>query len=280
MLIWSTKWFSSLRFVLKKLPGFFQTQWRKGQGFDEMVHYLVQQRLRRYKNGEQLEDFVGCLFQDKHGDARNLEIGEIEAEVATLLDAGSDTTAISLTHAMYFLLRTPVALSRLREELRVALDDSQEVSKYAKVKNLPYLHACINESLRLLPPVAFGLNRMTPPEGLMIDGNWIPGNTLVGVPAYTAHRNPLFSSSEQYQPERWLKDNIKETQGIFIPFSTGARGCIGRNISYIEQTVLLATLVQRYDLSLADSGWNLDHEEAFNLWPGPLPLKIRRRENC
>ncbi|KAL7907296.1 cytochrome P450 [Trichoderma velutinum] len=280
MLIWSTKWFSSLRFVLKKLPGFFETQWRKGQGFDEMVRYLVQQRLRRHENGEQLEDFVGCLFQDKHGEARNLEISEIEAEVATLLDAGSDTTAISLTHAMYFLMKAPAALSRLREELQAALDGSQEVAKYATVKNLPYLHACINESLRLLPPVAFGLNRMTPPEGLMIDGSWIPGNTLVGVPAYTAHRNPLFSNSEQYQPERWLEDGIKETQGTFIPFSTGARGCIGRNISYIEQTVLLATLVQRYDLNLVDPEGDLDHEEAFNLWPGPLQLKIRRREKC
>ncbi|KAL7789660.1 cytochrome P450 [Trichoderma afarasin] len=280
MLIWSTKWFLSLRSVLRRLPGFFQTQWHKGQGFDEMVRYLVQQRLRRHENGEQLEDFVGCLFQDKHGDARNLDIAEVEAEVATLLDAGSDTTAISLTHAMYFLMKSPSALSRLREELRIALDGSQDIAKYATVKNLPYLHACINESLRLLPPVAFGLNRMTPPEGLMIDGTWIPGNTLVGVPAYTAHRSPIFSNSEQYQPERWLEDGIKETQGTFIPFSTGARGCIGRNISYIEQTVLLATLVQRYDLSLVDPEGNLDHEEAFNLWPGPLPLKIRRRENC
>lgn len=84
MLIWSTKWFSSLRFVLQGFPGFFRTQWRKGQGFDEMVRYLVRQRLRRYENGEKVEDFVGCLFQDKHGEARNLEIGEIEAEVATL----------------------------------------------------------------------------------------------------------------------------------------------------------------------------------------------------
>ncbi|KAL7928364.1 cytochrome P450 [Trichoderma chlorosporum] len=278
MLIWSTKWFTSLRFVLKKIPGFFQTQWRKGQGFDEMVQHLVQQRLQRHENGEQLEDFVGCLLQDKHGEARNLDIGEIEAEVATLLDAGSDTTAISLTHAMYFLLKTPAALCRLREELEVALDGSQEVAKYANVKNLPYLHASINESLRLLPPVAFGLNRITPPEGLLIDGHWIPGNTLVGVPAYTAHRSHLFSDSEQYDPARWLKDGIKETQGTFIPFSTGARGCIGRNISYIEQTVLLATLVQRYDLRLVDPEWRLDHEEAFNLWPGPLPLKIRRRQ--
>ncbi|KAL7817966.1 cytochrome P450 [Trichoderma aethiopicum] len=279
MLIWSTKWFTSLRFVLKRLPGFFRTQWRKGQDFDEMVQHFVRQRLQRYEAGEELEDLVGCLLQDKYGDARKLEIGEIEAEVATLLDAGSDTTAISLVHAMYFLLKTPSALSRLRDELRDALGDDQEIATYADVKNLPYLHACINESLRLLPPVAFGLNRMTPPEGLKIGQDWIPGGTLVGVPAYTAHRNPFFTDCEQYQPERWLQSGIKEAQGTFIPFSTGARGCIGRNITFIEQTVLLATLVQRYDFSLLDD-WDLQHEEAFNLWPGPMPVRIRRRETC
>lgn len=102
MLIWSTKWFLSWRFVLKKLPGFFQTQWHNGQGFDEMVRYLVQQRLRRHENGEQLEDFVGCLFQDKHGDARNLEIAEIEAEVATLCKSSpmmaASVRSVLLTH--------------------------------------------------------------------------------------------------------------------------------------------------------------------------------------
>ncbi|KAL6871762.1 cytochrome P450 [Trichoderma longibrachiatum] len=277
MLIWSTKWFSSLRFVLKRLPGFFRTQWRKGQDFDEMVQHFVRQRLQRFEAGEKLEDLVACLLQDKHGEARKLGIGEIEAEVATLLDAGSDTTAISLVHAMYFLLKTPSALSRLRDELRDALEDGQEIATYASVKNLPYLHACINESLRLLPPVAFGLNRMTPPEGLQIGKDWIPGGTLVGVPAYTGHRNPVFTDCEQYQPERWLQSGIKEAQGTFIPFSTGARGCIGRNITFIEQTVLLATLVQRYDFSLLDN-WDLEHEEAFNLWPGPMPVRIRRRE--
>ncbi|KAL6874810.1 cytochrome P450 [Trichoderma novae-zelandiae] len=282
LLIWTTKCFSALRFVLKRVPGYFQTQWRKGQGFDEMVQHLVRQRIQRHQNGEQLEDLAACLLQDRHEEARNLEIGEVEAEVATLLDAGSDTTAISLTHAMYLLLKTPSALSQLREELRDALGDSQETAKYASVKNLPYLQACINESLRLLPPVAFGLNRMTPPEGLTIGEDWIPGGTLVGVPAYTAHRNPVFTNGEEYRPERWLQDGIKEAQGTFIPFSTGARGCIGRNISFIEQTVLLATLVQRYDFTLADADdhWVLDHEEAFNLWPGPMPVTIRRREAC
>lgn len=195
------------------------------------------------------------------------------------MDAGSETTGVALTHVVYFLLKTPRALSRLRQELEENVAFGNDgIATYASVKNLPYLRACLDESLRLLPPVSTGLHRLTPPEGYTIDGHWIEGGTIVVVPIYTAHRNPtFFPNPEEYQPERWLKDGIKDAQASFIPFSAGARGCIGRNITYIEQMILISTLVHRYDLRFADFLWELSHEEAFNLWPGPMPLKVRRR---
>lgn len=197
------------------------------------------------------------------------------------MDAGSDTTAIALTHVMYHLLKTPAALSQLRQEIDAhAVYGGHEVVTYASVKNLPYLRGCLDESLRLLPPVSGGLHRVTPPEGLMIDGHWIPGKTIVAVPIYTAHRNPeIFKEPKEYKPERWLTEQNKEAQASFIPFSAGARGCIGRNITYIEQMILMATIIQRYEFEFAFAQWELCHEEAFNLWPGPMPLKIRRRDN-
>lgn len=84
VLIWSTTWFRLSRSVLGKLPGYFRSQWEKGQDFDELIQHLVRQRIKRYKNGEELDDLVGCLLEDKVGKARNLEIGETEAEVSTL----------------------------------------------------------------------------------------------------------------------------------------------------------------------------------------------------
>ncbi|KAI1396781.1 cytochrome P450 [Hypoxylon fuscum] len=180
---------------------------------------------------------------------------------------------------MYYLLRSPKALDRLRGELDTAVEPTHDIASYAEVKNLPYLRACLDESLRLSPPVAFGLNRKTPPEGMFIDGHWIPGNTTVGVPAYTAHRNPdIFPDPEVFRPERWLEDGGKEAQSSFIAFSAGSRGCIGRNITYIEQTILMATLLRRYDFALSQPGWEMECEEAFNLWPKTIPLTIRRRE--
>ncbi|KAL6362875.1 hypothetical protein LRP88_04189 [Fusarium phalaenopsidis] len=279
-LVWATSWFRFLRTVLTLLPGWFRSQWLKGSQFDDMVHHLTRVRVERHRTGETLDDIVYCLIADKNGELRGFDIGEIEAEVGVLLDAGSDTTAIALTHVMYNLLRHPKALQRLRDELKETLDVDSPVASYGQVKNLPYLRACLDESMRLLPPVSFGLNRKTSLGGLTIDGQWIDEGTTVGVPAYTAHRNPeLFPDPERYYPERWLEEMNKDAMTSFIPFSAGARGCIGRNITYMEQMILIASLVRRYDFALLHDDWELDHEEAFNLWPGPMPLSISKRQD-
>lgn len=69
----------------------------------------------------------------------------------------------------------------------------------------------------------------------------IPGNTTVLISPYVAHRNQrVFPDPESFNPERWLGESGKSLQQYFILFSTGARGCIGRNISYLEQKVLNA----------------------------------------
>jgi benzoate 4-monooxygenase len=179
---------------------------------------------------------------------------------------------------MYYLLRNPASLQRLREELDTALVDIDVVAPHSLVRNLPYLRACLDESLRLSPPVPFSLNRKTPPDGAKIDNQWIPGGTTVDVPAYTAHRNPdFFPEPEAFRPERWFEEGAKAAQTSFIPFSAGARGCIGRNLTYMEQTMLIASLIHRYDFKMLNEMRELTWEEGFNLWPGPMPLLISRR---
>lgn len=299
IVVWCGSWFPALRRTLELLPG-LRSQWQKGVVFDELASHLINQRVQRQVAGEEVDDLVGSLLQDKQGLPRNFDIDEVIAEMILFskspsqdpdesqrgqskltslsVDAGSDTTAIALTHIMYHLLRNPTVLSRLRQEINQAVPNDVAIAPDAAVRSLPYLRACLDESLRLSPPVAFGLNRKTPDGGMYIDGHWIPGGTTVAVPAYTAHRNPdVFDEPEEFRPERWLSDGAKRALASFIPFSTGGRGCIGRNISYMEQSILVATLVRRYDFELPSPDWQLQWEEAFNLWPGPMPLSIRRR---
>ena len=113
----------------------------------------------------------------------------------------------------------------------------------------------------------------------MILSDHIAGNTSVGMSAYVVHRSEsIFPDPEAFRPERWLGEKGKELQQYFIPFSTGARGCIGRNISYLEQTILVASLVHRFDFALPYPGWEPERHETTNLGSGPMPMKVWKRE--
>ena len=196
-----------------------------------------------------------------------------------MLNAGSDTTALAINNVMFHLLSNPVCLVRLREEIDLVMNAGEDVAAYDTVRHLPYLRACLDESLRLTPPTTFGLPRRTPPEGFRILDEWIPGDTTVSISAYVAHRDPVvFPDPECYLPERWLGEKGKELQPYFLSFSAGARGCIGRNISYLEQTVLLATVLHRYEFALPYTGWQQHRYETFNLMAGEMPLKVWKRQ--
>lgn len=107
-------------------------------------------------------------------------------------DNRSDTTAPSLTLLFYFLARYPIHAEKIYEEIKGVDRDSP-----AALATLPHLTGTINEAMRLLPAVLTFSSRVTPPQGLMIDGTFIPGNTKICAPRYTIGRreNPPISSS-------------------------------------------------------------------------------------
>ncbi|KAL2441232.1 Cytochrome P450 monooxygenase [Exophiala dermatitidis] len=280
-LVWSYDWYKRFAALSKLVSSTYRKKWQLNQDWDGIVRNRATTRFKRYQAGEKLDDFFTAILHDKSGTPNNLEWGEMVAEVSIMMNAGSDTTAIAMNNVMFLLLKHPECLKKLREELDGVLDEDEEVAPYDKVKHLPYLRACLDEALRLLPPTTFGLPRRTPPEGAPVDGDFVPGNTTVSISSYIAHRDPtIFAEPEQYRPERWLGDAGKELQPYFIAFSAGARGCIGRNISYLEQMVVLASVLHRYEFALPHPRWEPTRRENFNLSPGPMPLKIWRRKNA
>lgn len=285
-IVWSQAAYPILRKLSNLLP-FFRQQWQNIEDWDGIVRLFIKER--RQRKNEVLNDFFKTLDI-------GIEEGELCAEISILcecyahdqikiatnpmaVDAGSDTTAIALTHVLYQLILHPETLQKLRKELADVTDGS-DVPSFSSLKQCEYLRACLDESLRLLPPISNGLQRRTPAGGMHIAGNNIAGDVMVSVSAYVAHRNPMiYPEPEEYLPERWVGDSGKELQKHFIAFSTGSRGCIGRNITYLEQTMLIATLVMRYDFSLTSTNWHMEWEERFNLWPKSLPVYIKSRTN-
>ncbi|KAJ5669556.1 hypothetical protein N7462_010626 [Penicillium macrosclerotiorum] len=277
--VWDHQHFPLLK-KLSKLSPKWRDVWKRGEPWGDIVYHQAATRLRRYMAGERLDDFFESLMEDKKHNPNNLEWGEIMAEVGGLINAGADTTSIALTNVLELLLHSPQTLQKLREEIDEVLDEDEVVASYEKIKNLPFLKACIDESLHISPPTSAGLPRRTPPEGAEILNQFIPGDTTVYMTIYGTHRDPeIFPNPDEYRPERWMDlEERKRMEPYFIPFSTGSRGCLGRNISYLEQMVVLASIVHRYEFALPSPDFQLDRQEAFNLLVGELPLKVWYRK--
>ena len=177
----------------------------------------------------------------------------------SLVNAGSDTTAITLSAVFYHLLRHRHAYDRLMEELddaaargAVAFDDAG-VLGWADSRKLPYLDAVINESFRVFPAAGLLLERHVPPAGASICGEWIPGGTIVGCSAWVLHRRrEVFGDDvERFRPERWLEaggERRKRMDAAMFQFGAGARTCIGRHISTMEVYKLVPSFLRKFEV--------------------------------
>ncbi|KAG7149456.1 Cytochrome monooxygenase FCK2 like protein [Verticillium longisporum] len=170
----------------------------------------------------------------------------------TLLTSLSDTTATSLTCLFLQLTQNPTKCRKLQEEIDKYFAD-RDGTDHASLAKLPYLQACIDESLRLYPPIPSGLQRLTPPGGIRVENTFIPGDTIVQVPSYTLFRDQrVFPRPDEFVPERWTSEpELVKDKGIFAPFSIGRYSCVGKQLGLMEIRTVTAELLRRYDVSLA-----------------------------
>lgn len=258
---------------------------KAGADWDNIIYYNTKKRLA---NQFPADDLFQCLLQDSKGQDLNLSFGEIMAECSVMMNAGTETSTAAMTSTIFLLYTHPKVLQKLRDELDAAepgneissLDKYNGIPSYEVVSKLPYLRACIEEALRLRPPSSFGLPRIVPKGGRCIANKFIPEGVTVSVPTYSILRDEsVFKDASVYNPDRWLTHDPEEKKRMMnnhIPFSTGPRACIGRNISYFEQAVVIATIVKFYDAGIQE-GFQLETQERFNSNPGDLPMAMRRR---
>lgn len=184
--------------------------------------------------------------------------------------AGADTTAITLRAVFYFLLKNPRCLQRLLSELASAdLGPSSHIVSWEQSRNLPYLGAVVQESLRLHPAVGLALERIVPETGLSVEGVFLPAGTIVGTTARAIHdKQAIFGPDpEIYNPERWLvvsEAKRTEMNNALFSFGMGARTCIGKNISLLEMYKLVPTILRQYEVSF--DHLNLSDVCAQNRW--------------
>lgn len=248
---------------------------KAGADYDNIIFHNTKLRLT---DPDAEDDIFSKLMKNAKGEDLCLEAGEILAECSVMMNAGTDTTTAALTNTIYLLYKHPKVLARLREELD-EVTGREDVPAYDSVANLTYLRACIEESLRVKPASTMGLPRVVPAGGRIIAGQFIPEGVTVSVPTYTLlHNEDAFESPNEFRPERWLVDEDKARLAkAHFPFSTGPRACIGRNIAYFEQIIVVATLVRLFDFEFQTPDFELKTLERFNGNPDELVLSCRPR---
>ncbi|KAF3921535.1 hypothetical protein AA313_de0201857 [Arthrobotrys entomopaga] len=195
------------------------------------------------------------LFQDDEKKGRKAATdGQLTGEAFLMVAAGMDTTGHALTIAAYNLIKYPEVEKKLLQELRTVMPELRSEVTEEVVQSLPFLHACIKESLRFSLGVAQPLARDVPvATGATILGHQLPPGTITMNSNYIYHMNPkVFPNPEKWDPERWFVEDTKEMENYFMPFSRGARICIGLNLAWAELSLVLAKVVRRFELAYAE----------------------------
>jgi cytochrome P450 len=168
---------------------------------------------------------------------------ELRDEIITLLIGGDENTALGLAWTLYFLARHPELQAEVHRELDALGARHPEA---ADLSRLPLLRACLDESLRLRPPVwAYGRSAKEPD---VIGGVAIPAGASVTISPWALHRHPeFFTDPEEFRPARFLDDST-DRRAAYMPFGAGERVCVGRQLAVVESVLVLAVFLQRFAL--------------------------------
>jgi len=219
---------------------------QSAQEFGEVVDRIIRQRRQNFKDGGDLLSSMILARDDRSGDGMNDE--QLRTQVMTLLLAGYETTASTLTWTWHLLSQNLHTVDRLRSEVRETLQG--RLPRYSDLENLPFTGMVLDESLRLFPP-AWTLGRRAI-DADVIDGFYIPANAVIAICIYVLHRHPGFwDQPDTFIPERFSPENAKgRNKFAYIPFGAGPRQCIGNNFGLMEAALVMACILQRFELHL------------------------------
>ncbi|KAF9263362.1 cytochrome P450 [Marasmius fiardii PR-910] len=179
----------------------------------------------------------------------------------TILEAGSDTTASTMQSFILFMVAHPYVLRTLREEIDRVVGDSRMPS-YEDEGNLPYLVACIKETLRRRPPTIMGIPHSSDEEDYY-DDYLIPKNSVVVGNVWAIHMDPVtYPNPFAFNPERFLEDKNQQAgvnkwnsgpdskdRDHFV-FGWGRRFCVGQQLAENSLFLVLARIIWAFDLQV------------------------------
>jgi cytochrome P450 len=211
------------------------------------------------------QDFLEKLMVQNEDNPQKVTAYHIFMMGLSNIIAGADTTAISLSAVLYYLVRYPDTMQKLRNEVEQYVADGRADKEHLTFKQsqeMPYLQAVIKEALRLHSATGLPLWRVVTEGGLEVDGHFFPPGAVVGLNTWVAHYNEdVFGpDAKQFRPERWIEAsdnqaNLKAMNAYYLPVSIH-REC---------------GLHPNGDLLFSSLGWGRGHAwgSTFRFWKCP-----------
>jgi cytochrome P450 len=258
--------------------------WAARQYVEEFITPRVDLALQmREQRKTDLAD-VSSLFQESMlvkiaAKEPNYNRESLIGESIELLLAGTDTTAHTLSFAVAELSLNP----RVFQQAQIVVDQvwqSQGAINTESFKELSYIRAIIKETLRLYS-VASGSTSLEAKREIVIEDQVIPSGTKIFWSMLAAGRDPeVYSSPEEFLPERWLDKSKEINQLPMIDFGSGSHRCLGEHLSMLEATVMLALLLHHFDWELAKGRSSLEQlQQNLLIYPSDgMPVRFRVRK--
>ncbi|KAI9447574.1 high nitrogen upregulated cytochrome P450 monooxygenase 2 [Lactarius indigo] len=228
------------------------------KGSVHRVHTFSRERVvKRLQMGPNRKDLFYHLSGEAMPEDERPSLIDVAKDGSLAIVAGADTTSGAFTATLYYLLCNPAAYDRLQAEIDAAFPTGEEPLDVTKLSQMEWLNGCINEGLRLQPPIPSGSQRsVNKGAGKKVLGKWvIPEGTQVTLHTYSIQRDSrYFHSPEMFLPERWFSTDSpvgEHNPAAFFPFSYGPANCAGKNLALMEMRMVLCWVLRRFRFSQA-----------------------------
>ncbi|KAI1789718.1 high nitrogen upregulated cytochrome P450 monooxygenase 2 [Ganoderma leucocontextum] len=246
---------------------------------------------RRLSQGSKTHDIFHFLNNEDQPTKPPPPVRDLVNDGILAVIAGSDTVASALTSLFFCLLTNPRTYDALQKEIDQYYPRGEDAFTSKPHRDMPYLHAVIQEALRLFPPVPTGSGRQVPnnSNGFNAGSIVLPPGSLVYFSPWVIHRDPRnFSFPAEFWPERWLVASghlsltgdsktplptppsgdrdfkFTHNEAAFLSFSHGPMNCVGKGFAMQEMKTVVCALMQRFRFQLKE-GWDPREYEASYL---------------
>lgn len=228
------------------LPGFPYHKLRvQGTKLERQLKNLIQRRREKGLGGT---DSLSMFLQTHDEDGTMMSDDEVVGETVAVIRGGSKTTSGALTWLIFLLTQHPKIYSHLSDELVGTLRGAPPLPQ--QLNQLPLLEGVIKESMRLIPPVLWGVRYGV--DDFEIGGYQHKKGSSVLYSSYVTHHMPeLYEDPQKFDPYRW--ETIKPSPYEYFPFNAGPRRCLGAEFAMMEMKIALAMLLQKFHFTLIPS---------------------------